>query len=253
MLRRRRRRRVRAVPLPEAWRAVLAKNVPLYDMLPADYRRQVEDHVKVLLSEKKFEGCAGLELTDEIRLTIAAHAALLLLGSDEPRYYPGLVTILVYPTAYLAPESESDGVIVTEQEEARLGESWRRGVVVLAWDAARAGARDAHDGDNVILHEFAHQLDTEDNAADGVPHLNQPGDYRTWARAFAPQYQRLRAQPHESVLNAYGATNPAEFFAVATETFFEKPKQLREHDPALYAELSRFYRIDPAQLTERAE
>jgi Mlc titration factor MtfA (ptsG expression regulator) len=184
-------------------------------------------------------------LTDKMRLTIAAHAALLLLGR-ETDYYPDLVSVLVYPSAYRAPMAEEHGGIVTEGEEDRFGESWQQGVVVLAWDEARAGARDLHDGENVILHEFAHQLDTEDGAADGVPVLEQRGDYAAWARALRPEYERLRRAPDESVLDAYGAEDPAEFFAVATEAFFERGAELRERHPALYAELSRFYRLDPA-------
>ncbi|HKO16776.1 MAG TPA: M90 family metallopeptidase [Gemmatimonadaceae bacterium] len=202
--RRRRRARVRAAPFPAAWRAILSNTVPLYARLPAPTQRALEGHVQVLLAEKQFEGCGGLELTDEVRVTIAGHAALLLLGEPEPRYYPRLISILVYPAAYRAPDVEHHGGVVTERADDRLGESWQDGVVVLAWDAARAGARDAHDGENVILHEFAHQLDSEDGAADGVPYLERPSDYRAWARALAPEYERLRANPQQSVLNAYG-------------------------------------------------
>jgi MtfA peptidase len=247
-LRRRRRRRIRSTAFPDAWRGVLRTSVPFYAKLPAHLQRELEGHVQVLLAEKTFEGCGGLTLTDDIRITIAGHAALLLVGSTEPRYYPGLRSVLVYPSSYFAPVEETDEGIVTERQEARLGESWRRGVVVLAWDAARAGAHDPRDGDNVIVHEFAHQLDTEDGVADGVPYLDAPSDYIAWARALAPEYERLRAEPHGSVLDSYGATNPAEFFAVATEAFFEKPHQLRAHNAALYTELSRFYRLDPASL-----
>jgi Mlc titration factor MtfA (ptsG expression regulator) len=224
------------------------RNVPLYAALPPASRKEVEGHVQVLLEEKHFEGAGGLELTDEVRVTIAAHAALLLLrsGPDEADYFPGLVTVLVYPGAYRAPTAEHRDGIVSEGDEARLGESWHRGVVVLAWDAARAGARDARDGQNVILHEFAHQLDTADGAADGVPPLDGRSQYAAWARALAPEYARLRANPRSSVLDGYGAESPAEFFAVATEAFFEKPRQTRARHPALYAELRDFYRLDPA-------
>ena len=242
----RRRARLRATPLPESWRAILAANVPLYARLSAAAQRELEGHIQVLLAEKSFEGCGGLVLTDDIRVTIAAHAALLLLGR-EPHYYPGLYSILVYPASYRAPVTEhGEGGIVSESEEERLGEAWHRGVVVLAWDAARGGARDLRDGDNVILHEFAHQLDMEDGAADGVPYLPARSDYAAWGRAMRPEYERLRERPHESVLDDYGAQDPAEFFAVATEAFFERPRQLRERHPGLYAELSRFYRLDLA-------
>ena len=196
----------------------------------------------MLLHEKHFEGCAGLVLTDEIRVTITAHAALLLIGRDH--YFPRLISILVYPSTYAAPVKERDGWVVTEHDESRLGESWRDGVLVLAWDSAHSGARDTEDGHNVILHEFAHQLDTEDGKADGVPYLDKATDYVAWARTLAPEYQRLRSG--ESDLDAYGATDPAEFFAVATEAFFERPRQLREKHPDLYQRLSQFHRLDLA-------
>jgi Mlc titration factor MtfA (ptsG expression regulator) len=151
--------------------------------------------VQVLLEEKHFEGAGGLELTDEVRVTIAAHAALLLLrsGPDEADYFPGLVTVLVYPGAYRAPTAEHRDGIVSEGDEARLGESWHRGVVVLAWDAARAGARDARDGQNVILHEFAHQLDTADGAADGVPPLDGRSQYRARASSTGTERRARRS------------------------------------------------------------
>ena len=244
-IRRRRRARLRATPLPHSSRAILSKNVPLYGRLSVESKRELHGHIQVLLAEKSFEGCGGLELTDEMRVTVAAHAALLMLGR-EPHYYPSLRAILIYPSAYFAPVTERDGSIVTEREEARHGESWQTGVVVLAWDATRAGARDTRDGENVLLHEFAHQLDTEDGAADGVPILDRPSDYAAWGRALAPEYQRLRANPDASVLDSYGAEDPAEFFAVATEAFFERPRQLRDRHPQLYAELSRLYHLDPA-------
>lgn len=243
--RRRRRERIRAVPFPAEWCAILARNVPLYTLLPDASRRELEGHVQVLLAEKPFEGCGGLALTDEIRVTIAAHAGLLILGR-ETDYYPDLHAILVYPTTYAVPVEENEGGIVSERAEARLGESWRRGVVVLAWDATRAGAIDRRDGQNVALHEFAHQLDTEDGAADGAPVLPRLADYAAWARALRPEYERLREKPKTSVLDRYGAQNPAEFFAVATEAFFEKPDKLRRKHPELYAELARFYRVEPA-------
>src|SRR5262245_13041024 len=248
----RRRARLRATPVPAAWRGILAKNVPLYRRLSPGRQQELHGHIQVLLAEKSFEGCGGLRLNDEIRVTIAAHAGMLLLGR-EPHYYPGLHSILVYPSTYVVRVDERDGTgVVTEQEQARHGESWQRGALVLAWDAALAGARDPRDGDNVILHEFAHQLDTEDGAADGTPFLDGRGAYATWARALRPEFERLRESPEESVLDTYGATNPAEFFAVATEAFFERAARLRERHPALYAALSRFYHLDPAHPPVRA-
>jgi len=247
-----RRARLRAAPLPASWCAILTKNVPLYRRLPPEYQQELHGHIQVLLAEKNFEGCGGLRLNDEIRVTIAAHAGMLLLGR-EAHYFPGLYSVLVYPGTFHVPVQENEGGGgVTERKQALLGESWQKGAIVLAWDAALAGARDPRDGDNVILHEFAHQLDTEDGQGDGVPYLDGRGAYASWARALGPEYERLRARPKESVLNRYGATNPAEFFAVATEAFFERPSRLRERHPELYAELSRFYCLDLAAEPVRA-
>jgi Mlc titration factor MtfA (ptsG expression regulator) len=247
-IKRRRWSRLRALPFPQAWRDLLARSVPLYATLSPEHRRELEGHTQVILAEKRFEGCDGLVLTDEMRVTIAAHAALLLLGTHDPRYYPNVAAILVYPTTYVVPMEEDHGGIVEETHEPRLGESWRRGVVVLAWDAARADMRRPQEGDNVILHEFAHQLDTEDGVADGVPQLDRLGDYREWVRALSPEYERLRADPDANVLDEYGATDPAEFFAVATETFFTRPHELREQSAAMYAALRRYDGLDPAAL-----
>jgi MtfA peptidase len=244
--RRRRRARLFGAPFPAEWTAILERNVSLYRRLTPQSRTELHGHIQVLLAEKQFETVGGLELTDEIRVTIAAHAAALLLGRPA-RYYPGLYSIIVYPSTYRAPVTEHhEGGIVSESEEDRLGESWAEGALVIAWDSARHGARIPGDGDNVILHEFAHQLDTEDGEADGVPRLESRSDYVAWARVMRPEFERLRERPETSVLDEYGATDAAEFFAVATEAYFERPKELRARHPKLYAELRRFYRVELA-------
>jgi Mlc titration factor MtfA (ptsG expression regulator) len=244
----RRRARLRARPFPADWRAILETKVPLYRRLGEADRRELEGHIQVFLAEKHFEGCGGLTLTDEIKVVIAAQACLLLLHR-ETDYFRRLVTILVYPAAYVAKAVEPiGGRFVLEGEQARLGEAWGDGVVVLSWDDVRAGAGDIHDGHNVVLHEFAHQLDQEDGVADGAPILPRRSRYITWARVLGAEYERLRrdgAHGHASVLDDYGATNPAEFFAVATECFFEKPEALRRKHPALYEELRAYYKQDP--------
>jgi Mlc titration factor MtfA (ptsG expression regulator) len=246
---RRRRSALRRRPWPPEWRAIVDKNVPYVARLPAADRAELEGHVQVFLAEKRFEGCGGLALTDEIRVTIAAQACVLLLHRDDD-VYPNLRSILVYPTTYLVAGGRrtADG-LVSDEAQARLGESWRRDVVVLAWDSVLSGAADLHDGQNVVLHEFAHQLDQEDGAGDGAPILPRRSMYVAWARVLGHEFERLvhDAQTrHRSLLDRYGATNPAEFFAVATETFFEKPRQLRAKHPALYEQLQLFYRQDPA-------
>lgn len=237
-----------ATPLPGDWISILKRNLPLYALLPAELQQQLHGHIQVFLHDKAFVGCAGLEMTDEIRLTIAAQACLLLLNR-ETDYYPLLSTILVYPDTYVAEETISDGLVVTRQKKARLGESWRRGPVVLSWGDVRQGASDPGDGNNVVLHEFAHQLDQENPQSDGAPLLARRSQYATWARVLSREYaelQRRLEHHHQSLIDAYGATNPAEFFAVITEIFFEQPLALKSEKPELYEELRMFYKIDPA-------
>ncbi|MBW2494076.1 MAG: zinc-dependent peptidase [Deltaproteobacteria bacterium] len=237
-----RRRRALAQPFPDDWLAIIQQNVPPYSNLSPEMQRQVQGYTQEFLYDKNFEGCGGLVLDDEIRVTIAAQASLLLLNR-KVRCYPKLYSVLVYPSAYVA-KSETDG------ESVRLGESWRTGAVVLAWDSARHGAANFADGRNLVIHEFAHQLDQEDGSSDGAPILDGSSCYTTWARVLSRDYERLREQVDKgkkSVIDAYGASHPAEFFAVASEAFFEKPRQLGSKHPELYDELQKFYRVDPRE------
>ena len=252
-LQRRRRSSIRARPFPDAWRAIVARNVPYVALLPPADRAELEGHVQVFLAEKHFEGCNGLRITDEIRVTIAAQACILLLHRQTD-YFSRLVSILVYPSAYVASgERHLGGGLVSDETSVRLGESWVSGVVVVAWDDVRSGAHDIRDGQNVVLHEFAHQLDQETGTADGTPILARHSSYVAWARVLGRDFDELVRDTegdHRTLIDAYGATNPAEFFAVVTETFFEKPAQLRARYPELYAQLRDFYRQDPAALAE---
>lgn len=248
--RKRRRERLRAAPFPPQWRAIIEGNFELFGRLGEADRAELLGHVAVFLDEKKFEGCGGLEITDVVRVTIAAPACLLLLHHEPCDYYPELSSIVVYPHAYVARvvQRGPDGV-VHEFDSARLGESWTRGVVVLSWDDVLAAGHDVHHAHNVVLHEFAHQLDQENGAVDGAPRLERRGLYAAWARILSGEFEALRraaARGHSTDIDPYGATNPAEFFAVATETFFERPELLRERHRGLYDELAMFYRQDPA-------
>jgi Mlc titration factor MtfA (ptsG expression regulator) len=204
--------------------------------------------MQVFLAEKYFEGCGGLVLTDEIKVTIAAQACILLLHRDTD-YYPRLVTILVYPHAYSASTVEPIGAgVVQEREEIRLGEAWKSGVVVLSWDEVHNRAKETRDGQNLVLHEFAHQLDMEDGAADGTPPLTRRSQHIAWATVMGQEYERLQRDNflgRNTVLDKYGASDPAEFFAVATECFFETPGPLKRKHPELYRELKSFYKQDP--------
>jgi len=248
---RRRRERLRSAPFPPGWLEIIVRNVQLYRHLPEADRQELQGLVQIFLAEKHFEGCGGLEMTDEVKVTIAASACLLLLHR-ETDIYPRLITILVYPSAYVAKTKNPIGRAHTlEGESINLGESWSSGVVVLSWGDVLAGASDVRDGQNVVLHEFAHQLDREDGWVDGAPPLERRSQYVTWARVLGAEYERLQRASRlgrSTVLDQYGATDPAEFFAVATECFFEKPHVLRKRHAELYEELKSFYRQDPAQL-----
>lgn len=252
-LKRRRRARIRTRPFPPEWLAIIQRNVPMYGRLSEADRDELRARVQVFIAEKSFEGAGGLEMTDEIRVTIAAQACILLLRLDDDDYYPRLRSIVVYPSAYTVPRQERDGAIVREDEAVHLGESWTHGAVVLSWHSARRGAADPHDGKNVILHEFAHQLDQEDGAADGTPELERLALYAPWARVLSAHYLALRKAARtgrRTLLDRYGATNEVEFFAVASECFFERPAQLRTRHPELYEELPRYYRQDPAEQSQ---
>jgi Mlc titration factor MtfA (ptsG expression regulator) len=242
-----------AKPFPSSWEKILERNVSLYIYLPASLRHQLHGHIQVLLAEKNFEGCGGLEMTNEIKVTIAAQASILLLNR-RPRYYPGLDSILVYPSAFLAKDVTYLGnQAYLEGQATHLGESWRQGALVLAWDSVKRGAMDLRDGQNVVLHEFAHQLDQEDGTADGSPVLERRAQYATWARTLRNEYEQLQSKVRrglEDVMDEYGATDPAEFFAVATETFFEKPHEMKEKHPELYEVLKSYYKLDPLEWVE---
>jgi len=244
-----RRDRLRALPFPGEWERIVERNISAYAHLPAEDQRELRGHVQVLLAEKHWEGCGGLELTDEIRVTIAAQASILLLHRDTD-YYPRLTSILVYPSAYVVPgERPVGGGIWEEGEEVYLGHtSSHLGALVIAWDDVIRGARTFNDADNVVFHEFAHQLDFEDHSVDGTP-LLESRQYASWARVLGAEYEALQRATDDAsptLIDQYGATNPAEFFAVVTELFFERPAALRARHPDLYAELEAFYRQDPA-------
>lgn len=249
-LSKRRRERLRAQPIPPEWERILDANVPVYRRLPADLRAQLHGHMHVFLSEKYFEGCDGLEMTDEIRVTIACQACVLLLNRDVT-YFPGLVTVLVYPSVFYADVEEPDGDarIVREYQEDRSGESWELGVVILSWEDVVEYASTGRAGYNVVLHEFAHQLDLEDGAMDGVPKLENRARRDEWIRVFQDSYEvfeRAAVSNRRTLVDPYGVGDPAEFFAVVTESFFERPLALRREHAALYEVLTRYYRVDPA-------
>lgn len=247
-----RRNRELQEPFPATWQKELAARVPLYRMLDAGRQRALEQRVQLFLAEKTFYGCDGFEVNDAVKITIAGHACLLILARAYSDF-DDIRSILVYPDAYHAMETESDGFVVSERREIRAGEASSRGQVVLAWTECEEAANNPNSSHNVILHEFAHQLDYLDGTADGAPPLSD-NQARQWQQAMTNAYEDLqRSLEHHDRpwLDPYGATEPAEFFAVLTETFFQTPNPLREAQPAVYQALVNYYRLDPAALAKR--
>lgn len=240
---------IRSRPFPAPWLATLRDCLPVYTALPESEQKRLRQLILLFLAKKKFYGCAGLTITDEIRVTVAAEACLLLVNQGWA-IYPRLSAILVYPSAFQVNREQyrDDGTVSTASHHM-LGESWSNGRIILSWDDVEHGASDFTDGHNVVLHEFAHQLDAESGSTNGAPVLRR-NSYKSWATVFDDNFRDLRkraGRQQKIVMDEYGATNEAEFFAVATETFFEKPRQLYQKRPELYEELRRYYQIDPRQ------
>lgn len=241
------RNKVKNKPFNRAWRNTLKRKMPYFLTMPTDLQLQLKQHIQVFINEKNFIGCNGVEITDEIKVLIAAQASLLILNRPTD-YYPNLTTILVYPRAFIKQQKtlNADGVAFIEQKQL-AGESWDIGKVILSWEDTVAGAESATDGRNLVIHEFAHQLDQENGQANGAPILVGQ-NYTQWSAAFELAYKQLQhcVKNHtESIFDYYGATNPAEFFAVASEVFFEKPQLFKNTHTQLYQQLVLFYSVDP--------
>jgi MtfA peptidase len=250
-LQRHHRRKILAQPFPADWHAYLDRNVRFFRQLDEREQNKLRDDLRVLVAEKHWEGCLGFQITDEVKVTIAAQAALLLLEWKE-QFFNNVQSILVYPTAYVAPDTTvMPGGIVVEGKSAREGEAWYRGPVILSWDDVVRGGRREHDGHNVVFHEFAHQLDMQNGrTTDGIPPLDSKAAYVQWRRVLHSEYERLVddcEHGQQTLLDCYGAVNVAEFFAVATECFFERPQPVRRRHPALYEILANYYRQDPSR------
>ncbi|MCE9686619.1 zinc-dependent peptidase [Shewanella sp. AS16] len=245
---RRRRAQILKTPFPKAWRSILKKRLPYFKALPTDLQLQLKKHIQIFIHEKRFIGCNGFEIDDDVRVTIAAQACLLLLNRKTD-YYPKLKDILVYPNAFIVKQQQADANgIVWDHRRILAGESWGQGKVILSWTHTLVDAAEPYDGNNVVIHEFAHQLDQEGGQANGAPLLSSITDYPSWSKVLGEEFaalQRCAAHGLPSIFNYYGATNPAEFFAVISEVFFERPEIFYQQHPALYTELSHFYRLDP--------
>lgn len=251
-LRDRARKQLLEAPFPPEWHSALPRWIPITERLPAQRRREFERLVRVFVAEKNWVGAGGLELNDEIRVTVAGYACLMILGLTD-FLYENVETIIVYPSTVRAPLREGNIFRqplgpVSERPPALLGEAHLRGPVILVWDAVKR-ARHPERGHNVVFHEFAHQLDMLDGSANGAPPLHSQSDYKLFFEVCQAEYTALRAAAASGTptfLDPYGATNEAEFFAVSTEFFFDAPRALRDHHPELYAILKRFFRLDPA-------
>lgn len=245
-----RRSRLEQQPFPQAWADIIERDVPYCKHLHPDERIRLENLIKVFIREKNFEGCGGLEMTDEIKVTIAAQACLLLLNLHHD-YFRRLVSILVYPDGFNLEQEErglGEGT-VSHTNLPVMGISSSTGVIALSWPDTIHGAQDPNDGSNVVFHEFAHQLDQLDGAMDGAPVLDNASMYREWAQVLGSEFARLQKdldRGKRSMISGYGATKPAEFFAVVTELFFEKPIRLQKEHPRLYEEFRQYYHQDPA-------
>jgi Mlc titration factor MtfA (ptsG expression regulator) len=227
---------------------LLRQHMPLYGRMPPQLQLRLQGLVNVFLNDKSFFGSGGFEITDEMRLAVAGNACLLLLNQDDPRF-PGSSTILLYPNTIVTQAVVHDGPVVREGQSARLGESWHRGPVILSWADVLHGVDNPEDGHNVVIHEFAHKLDEENVSMDGLPVLHEHTDYADWARVMSEEFAGLIKRTHSNhnrVMDGYGSTSPAEFFAVASEAFFEKGHQMKKRVPMLYTQLERYYGVDPA-------
>jgi Mlc titration factor MtfA (ptsG expression regulator) len=257
--RERRRKKLTQAIFPSAWEEITRRNVAHYCMLEDAERAHLRALIQVFIAEKNWEGAGGLELDDEIRVTISAQACLLILGLPHD-YYQNVQSIIVYPSTVVPPQrklgSFENTIAPLDTEQPILGQAFLQGPVIIIWDAALHGGRHPELGHNVVYHEFAHKLDMLDGAADGTPPLRDRAEYRDWILICSREYERLRhdaAMGKKSFLNAYGATSAAEFFAVATEQFFDQPRLMIAQTPDLYRVLREYYRQNPSERVTRKD
>lgn len=251
------RKKLTEMPFPAAWEEIVRINVAHYCMLDPAEQAQLKALIQIFIAEKYWEGCGGLELTDEIRVTISAQACLLLLGLPH-EFYRNVLSILVYPSTVIPPQRKLGHFEIAhapvEIAHPIIGQAFQQGPLILIWDAVLSGSRHPEQGHNVVYHEFAHKLDMLDGAADGTPPLRDRNEYRDWVAVCSREYLSLKHDAeadNKSFLSAYGATNEAEFFSVATEEFFDRPLRLKEHSPELHRVLKEYYRQDPAERVGR--
>lgn len=251
VLRARRRLRLARLPLPAQWQQWLEEEVVPYRHLPAELRGRLHGLIQIFVRQKAFVGCNGLEITDRMRVVIAANACMLVMnrpGVPQRGLYDELYSILVYPTAFIVPETlRMENGLVSEGHRVLSGQAWDSRRIILSWEDIEHAP---HAGHNVVLHEFAHYLDMEDETMDGAPGLGSAAAFQQWSQIFWSEYRQLHANLGAglpTLLDPYAATAPAEFFAVVTEVFFSQPLELETQHPQLYGQLRKYYRVDPAR------
>jgi len=245
----RKRKKISNTEFPQKWKNTLNNKWPLYRRLPDLLKQNLHNRIKIFMVEKQFIGANGFEVFEEHRLLIAAQACLLIVNKPF-EYFDKLQIIMIYPSTFVASRErmQSDGTIINESS-VNSGEAWETGKIILSWDATYAGLINISDGQNVVIHEFAHLLDNTNGSANGAPLLEHANNYQQWSRIFSAAYDRLQhsvERGHKTTFNPYGTVNPGEFFAVASELFFEKSSLFQKEEPLLYQQLEKFYAVDPA-------
>jgi Mlc titration factor MtfA (ptsG expression regulator) len=249
-IRNRRRKKLLAEPFPPAWQATLDAKVKLFGLLPPKEQQALRNRLRIFIAEKDWEGCGGLKMTDEIRVVIAAQACVLALGVAD-FYFERVETVLVYPSEWVPPpqfQRQHGGVVTEDSDALHLGEHWQHGPVILAWDQAEHDATRPQGGFNVVFHEFAHHLDGLNGFVDGMPPLDSPSQERNWLRVTEREYDKLVEMSEAgraTLLDEYGASSMAEFFAVSTECFFTRPVAMQRRHAELFELLAQFYKQDP--------
>ncbi len=251
-LKKRRRKKILLQPFPQEWREILQQKIVHYSFLSAEKKKRLEQLVQIFIAEKNFEGCGGQVITAEIKVVVAGHACLLVLNLPHD-YYAKVESILIYPATVKLPPPKSGiftrGPLIAGTELPIVGQASMHGTVILVWDEVKRNTTHPRGGHNVVFHEFAHILDMFDGRADGTPLLPSRDTYREWAEVCTRVYfdlQKRMKKGKKTFLSSYAATNEAEFFAVATEYFFNRPVKMAERRPELYEVLHKFYRQDTA-------
>ena len=251
-LRKRRRKKILATPFPHPWQAYVEKNVPHYEFLSPKEKAKLRDDLRVFVAEKNWEGCDGLVVNDEMKVTIAGQVCLMTLGLDSDPFQD-VLSILIYPAGYAVPEERWHEGWSIRGESARLGESWYRGPVILSWSEIEDDTHHPGHGSNLVWHEFAHQIDMLDRSINGTPPLASSAARRRWHEVMTAEFEQLQRDAQHrraTLLDTYGAESEAEFFAVASECFFDCPVELRARHARLYELLCEYYRQDPAARVE---